>query len=60
MVIAVKNKKAVAINGNIIVRSYGNKKAITAYPQGDSVVVNHVDGSVMEYRMKDGIVLRKH
>lgn len=56
--IAIKSGRAKGFKGNIFIRNYGETGAIVAYPQGDIVVVNYMNGKTKHYRKKDGIHLR--
>lgn len=58
LTIAIKSGQAKGFKRNIFIRNYGQSGAVSAYPSGDSVVVNYSNGTAKEYRIKDGIHLR--
>jgi endonuclease YncB( thermonuclease family) len=56
--ISIRSGRANGYNRNILVRSYGESGAMSAYPTGDTVVVNYRNGKAKEYRLNDGVFLR--
>lgn len=58
LTIAIKGGRVKGYNRNIFIRNYGESNALSAYPTGESVVVNYRNGLSKEYRIKDGIHLR--
>lgn len=58
LTIAIKSGRAKGFKRNIFIRNYGGSNAVSAYPTGETVIVNYRNGTAKEYRIKDGIHLR--